>query len=167
MAYYWDYWNSTSTTTTSTGSYHYYNNWTGTATTGTTYWVPVQAPPQDYLITGFDDWSEAARATLTRLINDETNTGFKIRMWISGDVAITDPDIQIRDLDWFLLKLRQVATASDYQKIMDCVATARDEAAQGIAAGTDETAQQAQPVGQEPDPKGCAQTPSPSSSPGE
>ena len=107
-------------------------------------------------MSGFDGWSDQACATLTRLINDETRTGFKIEMWINGDVRVTDPTVNIRDLDWFLMRLRQVASASDYAKIAECVATARAEVAQGIEAATaGETS--GSTVGESPVPQECAQ----------
>jgi hypothetical protein len=137
---YWDYFNDTSSTTTN----NYYNTWSTSSTstwcTGTTayyttsYYTP---PPQRYIISGFDGWSDAARAVLTRLINDETNTGFKVTLWIKGDVEITDPGVMHRDLDWFLLRLRQVATAADYQKIADHVAQVRAELDDPTAEGGD------------------------------
>jgi hypothetical protein len=136
MARYWNYWDETNSTATTTTS-QYYSAWTCTsgttstcistyATSAATYstWV------ERYVITGFENWSDMARAVLTRLVNDETRTGFKITLW-ARDIEITDPRIMIRDLDWFLMGLRQVATAGDYQKIADHVAQVRAEIASG------------------------------------
>ena len=59
-------------------------------------------------------------AALTRLINDETDTGWKIEMWINGDVLITDMDIDIRTLKQWILMVKQHVTPADRAKIDSC-----------------------------------------------
>lgn len=122
---YWDYWNQTGSTfgsTATTGDTGGYYWTTVSSTSASSTWIDTAYTStyvvrREYLISGFDDWSEQDRATLTRLINDETNTGFRIKMWIKGDVDVTDMGIEIKDAEWFMLYLRQVASTEDYEKI--------------------------------------------------
>jgi hypothetical protein len=124
---YWDYYRHCTggTSTTSTMP-----TWTGTATTASSTAIYPQyiTVVKNYVITGADGWLDEARANLTRVINDETNTGFKITMWMNGDVDIVDPAVTVQDLDWFLFKLRQVSCPTDFEKISACIEAGRAEA---------------------------------------
>jgi hypothetical protein len=128
--WYWDYdrsitsdSTSTSSTTSSFGSnngrrYYYYvggtSTTTGSCTGAGTYWhVEIQR----ILVRAPEHWTEEQTAKFVRLVNDETKTGWKVEMVLTGDIRITDPNIQIRDMDGFKPLFKQGASADDRQKI--------------------------------------------------
>ena len=57
------------------------------------------------------------RANFTKLINDDTDTGFTVEMWISGDIKITDPSIERRSMADFMPLLLSRASAADQDTI--------------------------------------------------
>lgn len=138
MAAYWDY-NPTSTTsgnyynprtiwrsytdggTTSTTGYDW-SNQTGTASTWGSpntlyYYYTATVRVEKVLVRVPEHWGEPEIAGFTRLINDETKTGWTVEMVISGDIKITDPTVQIRDMAAFALLLKRYANQSDRETI--------------------------------------------------
>ena len=126
MVQYWDYGSSstssgdfynptvfsqTATTMgTPTGSQYYYYPSNATGTSTTLYYSYVV---QRFLVDVPEHWGEPEIAGFTRLINDETKTGFKVEMVINGQVKITDPDVQHRDMGAFALLIKKYANAED------------------------------------------------------
>lgn len=121
---YWDY-NSTASTTT-TGSY-YSSNCINTFATTTTpscygnnainalaYYTP---PPRQILVPTPAHWTRQQQALFVRLVNDETKTGWLITMLIEGNILITDPNVEIREMEAFALLLKRHAGAEDQRRI--------------------------------------------------
>jgi hypothetical protein len=130
-----NYWDYQTTSNTTTGTYYTPKIWQSSGTTSTTggnwtnspttstwgntdrvyYYSVVRV--EKCLVRPPEHWGEAEIAGFTRLINDETKTGWKIEMWINGDIKITDPTIQIRDMAGFLPLLKQYANRQDLATI--------------------------------------------------
>lgn len=70
-----------------------------------------------YLIEEPEHWDEAIAASFTRLLNDETDTGFTVLMRIKGDIQVADPNIEHRTMANFLPLLRRYARGPDLEKI--------------------------------------------------
>lgn len=62
-------------------------------------------------------WDKAKTAAFVQLVNKETNTGWKVDMVIEGEVAITDPNIEIREMDEFVPLLKENAGNEDIERI--------------------------------------------------
>ena len=105
---YWKYWD------TGTSS-----DWTTTSDTGKccnrATWV-IRTEKR-YLVECPESWSEKIIAGFVALINDKTNTGFKVLMVIRGEIRITDPEIDCRTMENFVPLLRQHACKQDWTKI--------------------------------------------------
>lgn len=123
MATFWDYNSDTSAwptgTSTTTGGYTHSHISTGTSTSTTsttstantiTYYRQVI---RKYLITAPVHWTKEVRANFTKLVNDDTETGFTIEMWIDGNIEITDPTIDQRSMEDFVPLLKSRASLKD------------------------------------------------------
>ncbi|NIR52917.1 hypothetical protein GWO43_30320 [candidate division KSB1 bacterium] len=120
MAYrYWDYdkyIHDTTTSGTSTDA-----SWYASATSCTADTYSNSAPlTSDFyrvvrriLVTVPEIWKDLERALFTKLVNKETNTGWRIEMWISGDIDIVDPNVEVRALKEFIPLLKERATPED------------------------------------------------------
>jgi len=117
MAYgYWDGWNDSSTSTGTTT-----NGWTtdaGTTTggTGNYYYIPMIV--RRLLVPVPDHWSDEDTDAFVRLVNIETKTGWQVEMIIKGDILITDPDIEVREMKDFMPLFKQRAGRGDREKII-------------------------------------------------
>jgi len=117
---YWD--TDTGTTTGDLGDWWSFDsNITSTTSTVTTnmYW-PVSAdpaPPKRMIVNHPGWWNSEKTAAYVKLVNKETNTGWNIEMVINGDVAIVDPDIEVREMDEFIPLLKKHASVGDRRKI--------------------------------------------------
>ena len=122
---YWDYgfdttdWTGSTAggyTGSTTGDYTVLADTTITSTASTTgdwHWIPVGTTATEYIprrivVKAPSWWDVIARANFTKMINEETQTGWKLLMWINGDIDIVDPTVEVRTLRDFipLLKLR-------------------------------------------------------------
>ena len=106
---YWDY-NGTGSTTTRSDWIGSTANWTTTATD--TAWSAYRTV-RTILVEAPKSWGEAIQAALTKLVNDETDTGWTITMWIRGDIKITDPNIERRSMKDFVPLLKHRASERD------------------------------------------------------
>lgn len=114
--YYWDYWTDQSPTT-STAS-----DWTTpSGATGTGVWwsytTTTMSVVRKYLIKEPESWTDEVSAAFVHLLNDETNTGFKIEMLIRGDIRITDPSIDTRTMVEFVPLLKSRAVGKDRETV--------------------------------------------------
>lgn len=110
--HYWDN-NSTSTTGgtwTGTGT----TSFTDTSTTMTHYYVQK---PRKILVTEPENWDEEASDAFINLVNNHTNTGWKVTLRIKGDIDIIDPDIDVRTMEQFIPLLKSKAHHHDIVKI--------------------------------------------------
>lgn len=117
---YWDPW-ATSTTSSSdpTG--------TDTSTTGRTWYHPVQTATSSgwypqvitkrVLVPKPKKWTDKQSEAYVRLVNYETKTGWKVTMIISGDILVTDPNIEKRKMEDFIPLLKENANSIDIEKI--------------------------------------------------
>lgn len=78
-------------------------------------WFPP--PPRRILVKHPMSWSREDSEAYVRLVNCETNTGWRVEMLISGDIVITDPDIDVRTMKEFEPLLTFRASNEDRQKI--------------------------------------------------
>lgn len=62
-------------------------------------------------------WIRADTVACAKLINVETDTGWKITLIMYGDVDIVDPEIEKRDMCDFLPLLLSGASVEDIEKI--------------------------------------------------
>ena len=118
---YWDY-DGTGTTTGDLG-----DNWTvdstqGTTTSGSYTWTNTATTSTRYIVRRVivkhpEHWDKQKTADYVKLVNKETNTGWKIDMVFEGDVAIVDPDVEIREMDEFAILLKHRASQEDCEKI--------------------------------------------------
>ena len=98
---YWDsrgteskYWsNDNSTSTSGSTDYHWYS----INGTSSTYRVIVRV--HRMLTPKPANWSEEDVFDYIRLVNDKTKTGITVEMYIRGDVVITDPDIEVLEMN--------------------------------------------------------------------
>ena len=123
-ANYWDYihdsttgddWISYDTASDATGATPHDAGirwWYESTTTGTQYF-------RRYIVTGFKNWLKRHRADLTKLINDETDTGWTIEMWMDGDIDVCDPSIEIIKARAWWHKVRARANSRDLAKLDD------------------------------------------------
>lgn len=123
---YWDYWRDTGTSTTG-GNFWSDIDTSNSTSTSATYdgqWVYATATHyvrkvRKILVKAPSKWGKAIRAAYTRLVNDETNTGWKVTMWIKGKIDITDPDVEVRSMEDFIPLLKSRASPSDRRMIDD------------------------------------------------
>jgi len=117
---YWDYWNDATgyTGTATSGTLT-----TGTATTGTytTWYDATSSTPivRKMLVRIPESWGKSKIAAYTKLINDDTNTGWTVEMIITGDIKITDHSIEVREMKEFVMLLKQRASQTDRHTIDD------------------------------------------------
>lgn len=121
---YWDYWKSSTSTSSTSGYWDAWGSGTtssnstfSTYTSGVTTATWIRFTPREYVVTMPDHWDEAVTATFVRLINDETNTGFTVKMVMQGDVLITDPSIEKRSMEDFAPLLLRKAMGKDHERI--------------------------------------------------
>ncbi len=109
---YWDY-NDTGTTTSTWGD-------TDSTSTATPSYLSIATPTmrvRRILVRIPDRWDKEKHAAFVKLVNRDTNTGWKVEMIITGDIAIVDPDIETREMDEFAILLKENADFSDKRKI--------------------------------------------------
>lgn len=112
---YWNYWDSgTSGTTATSGGAWSTDPCTSGTTSGSTWWIRIV---RKYLVVIPENWTEKIIADFTILLNDKTNTGFRVEMVIRGDIKITDHTIEVRTMENFIPLLRQYAGKKDLTKI--------------------------------------------------
>jgi hypothetical protein len=69
------------------------------------------------IVTVPDWWGEDEKAALTRLVNDETNCGWKLQMWMRGSTDVVDPRVGHCSLADFIPMLKKRASEADRAKI--------------------------------------------------
>lgn len=62
-------------------------------------------------------WTHDDEIAFTHLLNRETKTGFRVEMLISGDVLITDPDVEVREMRALVPLIKSHASEADCAKI--------------------------------------------------
>jgi len=104
-----------STATTSTSDYYPLDEGTagGTSTTGDYRYRRVR----EILVEHPDDWSDEDHEAYVDLVNNQTNTGWKVTMLIKGEVKIYDENIERMPMLEFLPILKQKASKGDIGKI--------------------------------------------------
>jgi hypothetical protein len=108
------YWNSDTSTTAGSSAHNYYSS---TSTTGSTFtW---SYPVRRILIPEPDTWDDDDTMGFVELINEKTNTGWMVTMLIKGDVLITDPNIETREMKDFIPLLKFRANSGDKKTIND------------------------------------------------
>lgn len=112
------YWQDTGTSTdTQTSQYTSDGGGTSNGTTWyTTTWYYCP-PPRRILVDAPTHWQQEDRDGFTRLLNKETRTGWRVELWVSGDVCICDPNIERRTMKDFVPLIKEYANAEDQQKI--------------------------------------------------
>lgn len=100
----------TSDASSSTTATPYYTITTMATGTAQHYYYP---PPRRYLIPKPDQWTREQELAFVRLLNEQTHTGWKVEMLISGDVLICDPNIEKRSMEDFVPLLKLNASATD------------------------------------------------------
>ena len=111
---YWDPWTSStdtagSSTTSPTDTYA-----TDTATGGRYYYIQTV---RKLLVPRPENWTDENQENFLRLVNIDTNTGWKVTMVIQGKILITDPDVEIRKMKDFYPLMKQYACSEDKIKI--------------------------------------------------
>lgn len=128
-AYYWDY-NGTAGTgtpitsdqtgTTTSDNYCTVTITDSTRTTTCGGFYVVSPPPRQIVVRHPAGWTDEQHAKYVQLVNDRTNTGWRVTMLMKGgDIAITDPNVEIRDMKDMVLLLKDRASATDREIIDD------------------------------------------------
>ena len=122
MATIWYSDTSTNGTTTSSGAYSMvYSGTTDTSTTSTNWAGSWQPYPRVVIKKVYvhrpKHWDRKIGQAWVKLVNDETNTGWKITATIWGDIEIHDPYEDVRDMKDFIGLLKARASAEDRKKI--------------------------------------------------
>lgn len=112
---YWDYYGSD---TSATGGYLPNGITTGTQSTasGSLWWYyPTEVIKQrKLLVYKPDKWTDEQNMKFVELVNIKTKTGWKVTLVIKGgDILITDPDVEKRDMIDFIPLLKDRATATE------------------------------------------------------
>ena len=117
-----DYWNYYDTSSSNWGSSNatntranYDTSTTGCGWTGSTYYYPVVVVKK-ILVHHPEIWTKEQSLKFVELINIKTKTGYIVELLIEGNVLITDPDIEKRDMKDFVPLLRKTS-ATDPQII--------------------------------------------------
>jgi hypothetical protein len=74
-------------------------------------------PARRFMIEQPESWTNNDAIAFMHLINDETKTGYIVEMIITGDILITDPNIEHRTMKQFIPLLRRSAIKDDRDKI--------------------------------------------------
>jgi hypothetical protein len=114
---YWDYQlTTTGSTTTDWSGTATVSASTGTSTVTTALWPTYVSTFRRYIVAAPKSWDRKTRAIFTKLVNDDTDTGFTVDMWIDGDIEITDPTIEKRTMEDFMPLLKH--RASEKEKVL-------------------------------------------------
>lgn len=116
---YWD--NNDTTTTTGPGYGDPWYSDTGSTSTSTTatpyYFNTVRVVTKQILVTEPDHWSEDDSDAFINLVNNHTDTGWKVTLRMRGDIEIIDPDIDVRTMEQFIPLFKSKAHHHDVVKI--------------------------------------------------
>jgi len=108
-----DYWDCDTTSPTWGGS----GSTTGTETADYYY---VSAPVEwvkKIIVKTPKHWDKIKHAAWVKLVNQDTTTGWKVDMIIHGNILITDPSIEIREMNAFTVLMKETAGDLDKEKI--------------------------------------------------
>jgi len=96
-----------------------YNSSTSTGTNTYTITIPCCycPPPRRILVRLPGKWSKRVKLAWVKLINDDTETGWKVTMLIEGVVTVIDPNIEQRDVASMTELLKWNATEKDKKKL--------------------------------------------------
>jgi len=87
-----------------------------TATSATSGWIYIQTIKK-LIVPRPENWTDKNQEAFLRLVNIDTNTGWKVTMVIEGKILITDPDVEIRKMKDFYPLMKQRANGADIIKI--------------------------------------------------
>ena len=112
------YWNPYTSSSTSTSIWN--DPWGSSASThtGGYYYYGIKVVVKQILIEMPETWDDNASEDFVRLVNLETNTGWKVTMVIKGDILVTDPNVETRTMDQFIPLLSERASQEDLEKIL-------------------------------------------------
>lgn len=79
--------------------------------------VTMPPPPRRILVKTPKKWGKKACMEWADLINHKTRTGWVVEMILTGEVIVTDPNIEVRDFYDFLELLKWRASEQDKKKI--------------------------------------------------
>ncbi len=109
---YWD--SGTTSGTWSTND----SSWSNASNTSSNYCY-YRTAIRRFLVASPEHWTDDDALAFVELINEKTNTGFKVTMLIKGDVLITDPWIEKRTMEEFLPLLRSSAVTRNDRTLID------------------------------------------------
>ena len=115
---YWNYNDSSPTrwqTTSTNATTNFDNSLTGCGWSTSTYY-PITVT-RKILVANPETWTHEQSLKFVELLNVKTKTGFTVILLIKGDVLITDPDVEKRDMIDFIPLLRKKASATDLNLI--------------------------------------------------
>ncbi len=114
MAIWYDWDSTTSGTSTNAGNYSII--WSSTSTAST--WQPYpRVVTKKVYVKPPEHWDRKIGQAYVKLVNDETNTGWKVTATIWGDIEIHDPYADVRDMKDFIGLLKARAPIEDRKKI--------------------------------------------------
>jgi hypothetical protein len=120
VKYYDSDYDSDSTTASGDDSWYIDCDSTTASTTTSTYYycsAPTRTVKKEILVEHPESWDDKANEDYVKLVNSETNTGWKVTMLIRGDVLITDPNIEVRKMCDFIPLLKHGASPEDIKRI--------------------------------------------------
>ena len=111
------YWNNWSDSTTTSGSASWYSV-DATSSTSTAFdFNTYPPPPRRVIVKHPPHWDKKTTEAYVRLVNQDTKTGWRVTMLISGDLVIVDPTIDVRSMAGFVPLLKMRASDEDKAKI--------------------------------------------------
>lgn len=100
-------------------------HWCDTANTCATdsVWLYVPQPVRKILVTCPDHWTRDVALAFAHFVNCKIRSRFHVEMVIDGNVAITDPDIEVRTMANFVPLLKKHTEPEDHEKVDGFFAT--------------------------------------------
>lgn len=93
------------------------SNSTFTNTPSSYMFLYTPPPPRMLIVPLPKKWSKSRRLAWVKFVNEETKTGWKVIMIITGTIEIIDPNIERRSMKEFLDIMRWNACDEDRKKI--------------------------------------------------
>lgn len=118
---YWNYNDSNPTrwaTTSTNATTNFDTSLTGCGWASTTNCYRITVT-RKILVSHPETWTNEQSMNFIELINIKTKTGFTVVLFIKGEVLITDPDVEKRDMIDFIPLLRKKADENDLMLIND------------------------------------------------
>lgn len=115
-----EYWNFNDFLNDSSGTSTSCNTASSTDSSNYIRWTYSTAPSiKRILVQAPEDWEEKDCKAFSNLLNNQTDTGWSVELFIKGEVKIADPNIETRTMKQFIPLLMNDAGRADKETIND------------------------------------------------